>query len=84
MKQLTAFYDTEPLTLTHGYIAALENLMREEISMMRQHDPELSDCWTWGICEVGDLARMGDLDFEYGGDEDKPQWLTTDVAVVVK
>lgn len=75
-------YDLEPIKLTDGYIEALENLMREQLAMMRQHEPDLADCWTWGVCRIGDLAYQH-LDFEFGGDEDKPRWLMADVAVEV-
>ena len=77
---MKALFDTEPIELTDGYLAALKNLMREEIVMMRLRVPEDADCWTWGVCHVGDIAHNS-LKFEFGGDEDKPVWLKTDVAV---
>lgn len=62
-----ARYDTEELELTPRYVEALKELMRAEMEMMRLHEPDTADCWTWGICEVGDLASARGLSFEFGG-----------------
>lgn len=69
---MTSKYDTEPLKVTPRYTEALKQLMWAKMEMMRLHDPAMADCWTWGVCTVGDLATPGGLHFEYGADEDKP------------
>lgn len=67
-----AKYDTENLVLTERYKSALNELMAAELEMMREHEPDMADCWEWGVCHVGDLARKDGLEFTYGGNEDKP------------
>lgn len=44
-----AMYDTEKLVLTDRYKVALHELMAAELEMMREHEPEMADCWTWGF-----------------------------------
>ena len=65
-------YDTEEIKPTSRYVEAIKELMRAEMEMMKMAEPETADCWTWGICEVGDLATAKGLQFEFGGEEDKP------------
>lgn len=65
-------YDTEEIKPTARFTEALKELMRAEMEMMQIAEPETADCWTWGICEVGDLASAKGLRFEFGGEEDKP------------
>lgn len=66
-------HDTVKIKPTQRFIHALKELMRAEMEMMREAEPEYADCWTWGVCEVGDLATAKGLQFEYGGEEDKPK-----------
>jgi abortive infection bacteriophage resistance protein len=66
-------YDTETVRPTSRFIEAIKELMRAEMELMILHEPENADCWTWGICEVGDLANIKGLAFEYGGEECKPK-----------
>ena len=65
-------YDTEYIKPTGRFVEAIKELMRAEMEMMRNAEPEFDDCWTWGICEVGDLASAKGLQFTFGGEEDKP------------
>ena len=67
-----AKYDTENLKLTPRFIEAVKELLRAELQMMKDHEPENAECWTWGICEIGDLANARGLQFEFGGEDDKP------------
>ena len=45
-----AKYDKDELKLTDRYKAALNELMAAELEMMREHEPDMADCWSWGIC----------------------------------
>ncbi len=71
-----AKYDTEEIELTPRFIEALQEVMIAELEMMGEQDHEDAECWTWGICEIGDLADGRGLSFQFGGDEDKPDILT--------
>lgn len=77
------FYDGEEIPITPGYIDALKSLMLEELMMMQKAQPNFADCWSWGICTVGDLAGMRRLDFEYGGEEHKPKKMVGVVQVII-
>ena len=70
---MKAQYDTEEIEITPRFKAALIELMKAECEMMAEHEPERAECWTWGHCEIGDLANSNGLRFQYGGDEDKPK-----------
>lgn len=66
-------YDKEPkIRTTERYQAALIELLRAEVEMMCQHDPDWAETWTWGRVRVVDLANSRGLEFEFGGDEDMP------------
>lgn len=69
---MKALYDTEEIKVTPRFKAALIELMKAQCEMMQENEPDMSECWTWGICEVGDIATARGLQFEFGGDEDKP------------
>jgi hypothetical protein len=77
-------YDTEKVEPTDRFIEAVQELMRAEMEMMRLHEPEMADCWTWGVCILGDIATRKGLNFEYGGDEDKPDYMPENMDVMVK
>lgn len=79
-------YDTEEIKPTKRFIKAIEELLRAEIEMMRLHDIDKydQDCWAWGICTVRDLAAVRGLEFEFGGEEDKPKGFPKDTDVWVK
>jgi hypothetical protein len=66
-------YDTEIVKPTERFELALKELMRAEMDLMINHEPDYKKCWTWGICEVGDIAGSNGLSFEFGGEEDKPE-----------
>lgn len=71
---MKAKFDTEEITLTSRYVEALKELMRAEMEMMQINEPDMAECWTWGICSVTDLARSSSgLSFEFGGEDDKPE-----------
>jgi len=71
---MSATYDKQPLKLTADYKRALIEFMKAHCKLMRKHNPRDADCWTWGHVTVGDLAKRRDsLDFEFGGDKDKPK-----------
>lgn len=75
-------YDQEIIVqVSDDFIQALHDLMRAEMKMMISAEPENADCWTWGVCAVGDLASSKHLVFEYGGNEDKPKGMESDVMV---
>jgi len=67
-----AKFDGVELVLTERYKAALHELMRAELEMMQQFEPEFAEEWVWGSCEVGDLVHNNSLIFIYGGEEDRP------------
>lgn len=67
---MKARYDTKPIKITKRYKKALKELMKAHCSMMRKHEPEFADCWTWGTALLGDMAK-DHLEFEYGGVEDE-------------
>lgn len=69
---MKALYDQQPIELTDRFVAALKELLLAELEMMRQNEPDQAHCWTWGICRINDLANMRGLDFEFGGEEDRP------------
>lgn len=77
-----AKWDSERcVTVTPGFRAALKNLLREEIKMMAAKDgPEY---WTWGVARIEDLADMGGIKLEFGGDKEKPTSMTGDVQVII-
>lgn len=70
---MKAKYDTEEITITPRFKAAIIALMKAECEMMAKNDPENAECWTWGHCEIHDLATFRGLQFQFGGDEDKPK-----------
>jgi hypothetical protein len=57
--------------------------MEANMEMMREHEPDLADCWTWGICKVANLANSHGLSFTYGGDEDRPAKLPAGISTLV-
>lgn len=71
----------ETINATTGYVAALENLIREMLKMMREHEPHNAELWTWGEAEVRDLATSNGISFRFGGDEDKPADMSGDARV---
>lgn len=77
-----ANYDKEDLVLTERYKNALHELMLAELEMMREHEPEDAECWTWGFCKVGDIAKVNGLGFCFGGDDDKPEGMTETTKVI--
>lgn len=79
-----AKYDTEELKLTARFEEALKELMRAEMEMMRLHEPEDAECWTWGVCDIDDLASARGLRFEFGGEGDKPAGFPEHTDVWVK
>lgn len=66
-------YDTEEIEITPRFKAALVELMKAECEMMAKNEPDNAECWTWGHCEIGDLCTYRGLQFQFGGDEDKPK-----------
>ena len=70
---MTAIYETEQIKITPRFKAALIELMKAECAMMVEHQPDSAELWTWGTCELGDLANNDGLRFYYGGDDDKPK-----------
>jgi hypothetical protein len=81
---MKAYYDQKPVKLTDEFVTAIERLIEAELDMMQQHEPEMADCWTWGACYVDDLARSRGLFFQFGGDEDKPDWVHGRAQVLTK
>lgn len=77
-------YDDVEICLTPRFIAALEELMLAELGMMQEQDKFSPECWTWGICEVGDLASLKALSFEFGGEDDKPDVFSESKNVLVR
>lgn len=73
---MKAKYDDTTVTVTDAFVAALRDLMRAEVEMMRRSDRRNKECWTWGKCTVSDLASARGLEFEFGGDEDMPPGIT--------
>ena len=78
---MKATYDGAPLELTERFQAALRELVRAELEMMRNHDRSFADCWTWGVVTIQDLATADGLEFEFGGDNDRPTWLKGDAGI---
>lgn len=72
-----AKYDTEEIELTPRFIEAIQELLEAELEMMQQQKQENAECWTWGVCEIGDLADSNGLSFEFGGDDYKPDILAS-------
>lgn len=73
---MKAKYDDITVTVTSAFVAALRDLMRAEVEMMRRSDRRNKECWTWGKCTIGDLATRRCLAFEFGGDDDMPPEVT--------
>ena len=70
---MKAKYDTEEITITPRFKAALIELMKAECGMMAKNAPEYANCWTWGHCEIHDLAHTNGLQFQFGGDKEMPE-----------
>lgn len=79
---MDAQYDDERVTLTPGFIAALETLMREQMAMMAARNPAYAECWTWGQCTVRDLSVSSGLEFTFGENDEKPVDMVGDVRVI--
>ena len=77
-----AKYDAKTLVLTDRYKNALHELMAAEIEMMRGYEPDSAECWTWGCCEVGDIADFKALGFFFGGEEDRPAHMICPTTVI--
>ncbi len=78
-----AKWDDRCVKLTSRYVDALMELMRAEIEMMKENEPQNKDCWTYGIATIEDLAYSNGISFEFGGDDDKPNTMKYDVQVKV-
>ena len=76
-------YDTEEVQCTRRFVESLKEHMRVNMEMMKLHEPEFADCWSWGICEIDDMATNG-LCFYYGGEDDKPEGFPEFTDVWVK
>ncbi len=64
-------YDEHKVEATKDFENALINLMKSQCEMMGQlGDPEY---WTWGRCEITELASASGIKFWYGGDDDLPE-----------
>lgn len=72
---MKAYYDREPIELTDEFVRALERLIEAQLEMMQKAEPELADCWAWGVCYVKDLAHQQGLSFQFGGEDDRPDWM---------
>ncbi len=70
---MKAIYDTKQIEVTPRFKAALIELMKAQCEMMAKNEPENAECWTWGHCEIHDLSHFNGLQFQFGGDEDKPK-----------
>ncbi|WP_395089276.1 hypothetical protein [Armatimonas sp.] len=68
---MKARLDDKTITLTPRYIAALYELGRAKLEMMRQEDPDNADCWDWCIITVHDLVVGNQLSLECGGNGDR-------------
>lgn len=68
-----AKWDDTTVKLTPRYKRAIEDLMAATCEMMREAEPRYAQYWTWGRCEVTNLARTDGLRFTYGGDADRPK-----------
>jgi hypothetical protein len=80
---MKARYDDEIVALTPRYIAALEELARAEMEMMRSRDTAYADCWDWCKITIYDISCNGGIDFQFGGEADRlPEMPTGDVLVV--
>lgn len=63
--------DPREFTLTPRFMAALVEVLKSEVSMMREQDSKYAECWHWGRCYVRDLC--GGIRFEFGAEEDMPK-----------
>ena len=77
-------YDEKELELTPRFYDALVEVMRAECEMMTKVESHNADCWTWGRCEVSNLATANGLAFHFGGEVDKPDDGLGDFAVKMK
>jgi hypothetical protein len=71
MLVLKAKFDSEFLELSEGYVKAIENLLIEEIKMMRKNDPKNENSWEVGGCKIKDLGSTECLEFSFGAKEDE-------------
>ena len=79
---MKALYDREEIEITQRFINALKEVMAAECEMMAANEPDSADCWTWGVCEINDLSHSSGLSFEFGGEEDKPEYATEKFTVI--
>lgn len=77
-----ANWDGGPVKVTPRFMAALKELALAEIEMMSKLHG--SDFWSWAKVEVGDLANIGWLRMEFGGDDDKPKGMKDQVSIEIK
>lgn len=70
-KNIYAKWDGSKFKLSTSYISAIENLLKEEILMMRKVHKDCDDCWTCGSAKIGDLSKSNGLDLTFSGDESK-------------
>ncbi len=77
-------YDEEELELTPRFYDALVEAMCAECEMMAKAKSHNADCWTWGRCEISDLAASNGIAFYFGGEEDQPDDGLGDFAVKKK
>lgn len=79
---LLAKSDAEEIPLTPRFVAALKELMAAECEMMSLYSPESAPAWTWGRCQISDLAIEGGVVFNYGGSDDRPSDNLGDFGVI--
>jgi len=80
---MKAQYDEELIELTEGFLYAVELLMKEKVTMMKDAVPEYAECWHWGRCKISALASHGGMQFNYGGIDDMPDDGGGQFAVIV-
>ncbi|KKM19827.1 hypothetical protein LCGC14_1651700 [marine sediment metagenome] len=74
-------FDDTWTTITERFKNALIEVMRAECEMMEKYHP---DCWSWGRCEIIDLAHINGIHFNFGANEDLPDDNLGQFAVIIK
>ncbi len=76
-----ARYHNHQIKLTPRYIEAIHELLEAELEMMQEQDKDYSDCWSWGICTIGNFSEPNHLYLTFGDEESRPKGMCQDTCV---
>lgn len=77
-------WEGKTFPLTEEFVTAVENLLKAEIKMMRQIEPENADCWYCGAAEIRDMASSDYLVMTFGGRDEVDYMSKAEIFVTVE